>query len=276
MLHVLEHALIDSLKVFAFVFILYFALTFFEKLINEKLSSKRKYSPLIGSLLGLIPQCGVSIAASDLYLRRRITIGTLISIFLACNDEAIFILLASDKALSVIPLLIIKFIVGFVIGFIIDIVFTQKINNEEDDINHNSCHHHNKKLDNKFLHTLFHSFEIFIYVLIVNIFFGTLIHYIGEDTLLLFFENNKIFNPLFAVIIGLIPNCSSSIILSELFIMNGISFGALLAGLLVNAGLGLIYLFKDKKNLFNNIKILLILIIVSLVIGYLSCAIIGF
>ena len=81
---------------------------------------------------------------------------------------------------------------------------------------------------------------------------------------------------LFAIIIVLIPNCSSSIVLAELYIMNGISFGALLAGLLVNAGLGLIYLFKDKKNLFNNIKILLILISVSLLIGYLSCVIIGF
>lgn len=276
MLHVLEHALIDSLKVFAFVFVLYFILTFFEKIISDKLSSKRKYSPLIGSILGLVPQCGVSIAASDLYLRRKITIGTLISIFLACNDEAIFILLASDKALSIIPLLIIKFIVGFVVGFIIDKVFIQEINKDEDELEHCGCHHHNKKLDNKFLHTLYHSFEIFIYVLIVNILFGTLIHYIGEDTLLLFFENNKILNPLVSVLIGLIPNCSSSIILSELYIMNGISFGALLAGLLVNAGLGLIYLFKDKKNIFNNIKILVILIVVSLVIGYLSCAIIGF
>ena len=276
MLHVLEHALIDSLKVFAFVFILYFLLTFFEKLISEKLTSKRKYSPLIGSFLGLVPQCGVSIAASDLYIRRKITIGTLISIFLACNDEAILLLLTSNKALSVIPLLIIKFIVGFVIGFIIDKIFVQEINKDEDNLDHNGCHHHNKKLNNKFFHTLYHSFEIFIYVLIINILFGTLIHFIGEDTLLLFFENNKIFNPLFAVIIGLIPNCSSSIVLSELYIMNGISFGALLAGLLVNAGLGLIYLFKDKKNLFNNIKILLILISVSLLIGYLSCAIIGF
>ena len=105
LLHVLEHALIDSLKVFILVFILYFALSFVENYISKKLSSNNKVSPFFGSLLGLIPQCGISVAASDLYIKRKITVGTLVAVFLACSDEAIFILLASEKFLTVFPLL---------------------------------------------------------------------------------------------------------------------------------------------------------------------------
>ena len=130
LLHVLEHALIDSLKVFILVFVLYFALSFVENYISKKLSSNNKVSPFFGSLLGLIPQCGISVAASDLYIKRKITVGTLVAVFLACSDEAIFILLASEKFLTVFPLLFIKLVVGFISGMMIDsfILRKQKLN----------------------------------------------------------------------------------------------------------------------------------------------------
>ncbi len=282
LLHVLEHALIDSLKVFILVFVLYFALSFVENYISKKLSSNNKVSPFFGSLLGLIPQCGISVAASDLYIKRKITVGTLVAVFLACSDEAIFILLASEKFLTVFPLLFIKLVVGFISGMMIDsfILRKQKLKKDNEEVvscaHHHEHHHHDSKLKHNFKHTLLHSIEILIYVFIVNFIFGLLIELLGEAKLIIFLQNNKYLAPLFSSIIGVIPNCASSVVLSELYIINGLSFGALLSGLLMNAGLGLVYLFKKKENLKMNINIIIIMFIISLIIGYLTCLINGF
>lgn len=282
LLHVLEHALIDSLKVFILVFVLYFALSFVENYISKKLSSNNKVSPFFGSLLGLIPQCGISVAASDLYIKRKITVGTLVAVFLACSDEAIFILLASEKFLTVFPLLFIKLVVGFISGMMIDsfILRKQKLKKDNEEVvscaHHHEHHHHDSKLKHNFKHTLLHSIEILIYVFIVNFIFGLLIELLGEAKLIIFLQNNKYLAPLFSSIIGVIPNCASSVVLSELYIINGLSFGALLSGLLMNAGLGLVYLFKKKENLKMNINIIVIMFIISLIIGYLTCLINGF
>ena len=119
MLHVLEHALLDSLKVFALVFTLFFLLHFLEKYVNKKLSSNKTFSPLFGALFGLIPQCGISVAASDLYLKKKITIGTLLAVFISCSDEATFILLSNGEILAVITLLLSKLIIGFLFGSMI-------------------------------------------------------------------------------------------------------------------------------------------------------------
>ena len=279
MLHVLEHAFIDSLNVFILVFVLYFILSFIEKYINKQLNSNNKLSPLFGALIGLVPQCGISVCASDLYIKRKITIGTLISVFLACSDEAIFILLASEKFLTVIPLLLTKLIIGFSSGFIIDFIIAQKIKKTTEE-NVECCHHHHHKKKNKILdnllHTLSHSFEVFVYVFVVNLLFGLLFYFIGENNIILFLERNKYLSPLLATLIGAIPNCASSIILSELYIIGGISFGTLIAGLLINAGLGMIYLFKEKANFKNNIKIFIFMVIVSMIFGYVICLINGF
>ena len=279
---ILLDALLDSLKVFSLVFILYFALSFVENFIARKLSSNNKVSPFFGSLLGLIPQCGISVAASDLYIKRKITIGTLVAVFLACSDEAIFILLSSDKILTVFPLLLIKLIVGFIIGILIDnIMFRkQKLKNDNEEVvscaHNHEHHHHDSRIKHNIKHTLLHSVEIFVYVLIVNVIFGLLIEFLGEARLINFLQNNKYLAPLFSSIVGVIPNCASSVILSELFILNGLSFGALLSGLLMNAGLGLVYLFKKKENIKTNINILIIMFIASLLVGYLTCLINGF
>ena len=282
LLHVLEHALIDSLKVFILVFVLYFALSFVENYISKKLSSNNKVSPFFGSLLGLIPQCGISVAASDLYIKRKITVGTLVAVFLACSDEAIFILLASEKFLTVFPLLFIKLVVGFISGMMIDsfILRKQKLKKDNEEVvscaHHHEHHHHDSKLKHNFKHTLLHSIEILIYVFIVNFIFGLLIELLGEAKLIIFLQNNKYLAPLFSSIIGVIPNCASSVVLSELYIINGLSFGALLSGLLMNAGLGLVYLFKKKENVKMNINIIVIMFIISLIVGYLTCLINGF
>ena len=282
MLHVLQHVLLDSLKVFALVFILFFILSFIEKSVNKKLNSNKKISPFFGSLFGLIPQCGISVAASDLYMKKKITIGTLIAVFISCSDEAIFILLSNGKILTVITLLLIKLIIGYIFGSLLDTIYLKKqkikdVENEGVEVCHHNYHTHNKhKLIDIVLHNLFHALEVFVYVLIVNILFGTLFHYVGTENIRFFIEKNRYLSPLFASIIGVIPNCASSIILTELYVESLISFGSLLAGLTVNAGLGLIYLFKNKDNLKNNFVILGLLFMIANIVGYIICFTNGF
>ncbi len=279
-------ALKDSGLAFAVIFVFEIILSFTKIKMKEALEKHPKLSPLFGSLFGLIPQCGTSVLSADLYLSHHISVGTLIAIFLATSDEAIPLLITSgnEKALSLIPLLLLKVAIGFVFGFLIDLVLLkkQKINLEEE-VELEECHHndnHNHKHDDKFhehfIHPLHHSLELFIYVLLINILFGYSIALIGENNFAAFIESNKYLTPLFASLIGLIPNCASSVLISELYLSSSIPFGALLSGLLVNAGLGFVVLFKAKKDIKNVFLIILTCFLISVLCGYVACLISGF
>lgn len=142
---------------------------------------------------------------------------------------------------------------------------------DEDEIEHmHACCHHDLK-DNQFdwKHPLVHCLKITLYIFIINLFFGGLIELVGEDKLTNFLSSSSVFQPILALLIGLIPNCASSVVITELYLMGGLSFGAIVTGLSVNAGLGLLVLFKENKNKKENLFIVLMLIISSLVFGYL-------
>ena len=142
---------------------------------------------------------------------------------------------------------------------------------DEDEIEHmHACCHHDLK-DNQFdwKHPLVHCLKITLYIFIINLFFGGLIELVGEDKLTNFLSSSSVFQPILALLIGLIPNCASSVVITELYLMGDLSFGAIVTGLSVNAGLGLLVLFKENKNKKENLFIVLMLIISSLVFGYL-------
>ena len=276
MLDIFLDALIDSLKVFGFSFIIYVILSFFEEKIIHILEKEKKYSPILGATVGLIPQCGVSVVAADLYTKKHITIGTLFAVFFACSDEALPILFSTKESIIyVIPLLLIKFVFGFVIGYLIDYFFSKSKEEKQDlDIIHiGGCHHdldHSTILFEHFIHPLLHSIKIFIYVFVVNIIFGMTIFWIGEENLISFLSNSKYISPIVCGLVGLIPNCASSVLISELFILGDgiIPFGALVTGLSVNAGLGIVYLIKNKKNIKDVLFLISTLFICSIIVGY--------
>ena len=140
MLEVFLDALIDSLKVLAVIFVFNFIFTFFEKRIAKKINNKSKLNPLLGALFGLVPECGFSVVASDLYLKNHITMGTLVAVFIACSDEALPIFLSNpSKIIMILPLLAIKFVVGFIIGFLVDVFLTKDKKAIED--HHEHCEH---------------------------------------------------------------------------------------------------------------------------------------
>lgn len=330
-------ALFDSLKILAVLLICNIIIALIEPKLSDKIKLRGNLAPLIGVTVSLLPQCGFSIVATDLYQKRHITVGTLIGVYLATSDEALPIFLSyPDKALHVLPLIALKFVIGLIAGYLIDLILVNKKKdveyhlktcNEEYKIKLTHCKsaepvikenelkteeheehtvenpHHDaccecdecinynieqeKKKEKKKEKTLvildkylfdpfLHSLKIFIYVFIINLLFGVIIYYIGEDKLTDFLMTNKYIAPLFSVIIGMIPNCVSSVVLSELYIMGGLGFGATLGGLCMNAGLGFIMLFKNRKDTKNNVLILITVFLISIVIAYIFSAIFKF
>lgn len=279
---VLLDALKDSALVLAFVFVFHLLLSFIEDKLSNFLTKNRKLSPLFGSLFGIIPQCGTSVLAGDLYIKRYITFGTLISVFLSCSDEAILVLLTrpSQKTIMVLPLIASKFVIGFAIGYVIDLIYRkQEINKPENELSDVICrehHHEHTKIHKHLIHPLIHSLEIFAYVFVINIALGLIIASVGENNFINFLTSNKYLTPIYASLIGLIPNCASSVLLSELYLTGGLSFGALLAGLLVNSGLGMMVLLKNKSTLKITWLVIAISLVTAISFGYLFCGIIGF
>ena len=258
-------------------------MSFFESFFTNKLAKSYKINPLTGSLFGLIPQCGVSVISADLYIKEHLTMGTIVAIFIACSDEAIPIILSNpSKALYVLPLLLSKIIIGFVVGFLVDFIYKKSKENvhhhheeceHEHEVKVGCCNHdinndEESKLHKHLLHPLLHSFKLFIYIFVINFIFGTIIFYIGEDTIETILKNNKYFTTIYATIIGLIPNCASSVIITNLFINGNLSFGSTLAGLITNAGLGMVVLLKNKNMIKKTIVIIGILVLTALVSGY--------
>ena len=284
-----EHALEDSLKTLLVIFITFVLISFFEKYLTRLLRRQNKFSTLFGAVCGCVPQCGVPLVATDLYMQRHLTMGTLVAIYLACSDEALTIILSdSDKALSVIPLLLCKIIIGFFVGFIVDLVLTKQDKHKQLEeytqgkvcLSDCCCAYHGSdkrtRFEKHFADPLSHSLKIFFFILLINFFLHGLIHLIGEDQLREFLNSNKYLTPLFATIIGAIPNCVASVILSELYTFGAISFGACLSGLCINSGIGLMYLIKDKKFYKDAIYILTITFVTSILVGYITCFITGF
>lgn len=314
--HVLLHALEDSLIVLAFLVPINILIALLEPRLAGRIKLKGALAPLVGVTVGLFPQCGFSVVATDLYKKRHITIGTLLGVYLATSDEALPIFLASgEQAIDILPLLACKFLIGLIVGYTADAIFAKnkkrvaehiaecdhepevhfgccghEIENgeHEDEHDHSACdtpcgseieekrRERKQKLKHYLLHPILHSAKIFVYILLINIVFGVLIHYIGEDRIMSFLSANKYVAPLFAVIVGAIPNCASSVVISNLYLMGGLGFGATVGGLLMNAGLGFAVLLKDRKNLKESLAIIGGMFAVSIAFSYILSAAFGF
>lgn len=260
--HILEHALLDTLKLLPFLFITYLIMEYIEhktsNKVREIIQKSGKFGPVIGAILGIFPQCGFSVSATNLYAARVITLGTLISVYLTTSDEMLPILLTEAVPTSTILLILgIKVLIGIIAGFIIDTIIrlTKKEIKEEQKIEelceNEHCHCENGIVKSAVKHTI----NIIIFIFIITALITGLIELIGEQNIANFISKNVILGPLVAGLIGLIPNCASSVILTELFIENVISMPMLISGVSINAGVGLLVLFKTNKNLKENISI---------------------
>ena len=272
----------DSLLIFAFVFLFHVILSFIKTPVSNFLIRRKRVAPIFGSLFGLVPQCGTSVVAAELYIKRYITLGTIIAVFLSCSDEALLALITAwdKRSLAIFPLIGLKFAIGIVIGILVDLVIRhQKIDQVDHIEEEHECHthhHENTPAHAHLIHPLIHSIKVFVYVFIINLGLGVLIQSVGPDKFASFMKSNRYLSPLFSSIIGLIPNCASSLLITELYLESSISFGALLSGLLVNSGLGVMAILRDRKSVKNALLIVLFCFIVAIIFGYLTCLVNGF
>ena len=281
MLDAILDALIDSVKLLPFLLIAYLIMEYIEHKTGEKtkniIKKSGKFGPLLGSVLGIFPQCGFSAAASNLYAGRVITLGTLIAIYLSTSDEMLPVLISENVPFTtILKILAFKLFIGMIAGFAIDLIIrlikknkTGKEANQEveEEIGHICEKEHCHCEDGIFKSAIKHTLNIFIFILIITIAVNIIIHFIGEENLSNLILNKPVIGPAIAGLIGLIPNCAGSVILTQLYLEGVISFGSVIGGLLVGSGIGILVLFRVNKNLKENLKILGILYAVGTICG---------
>lgn len=272
MKEIIIDTVVDSLKILPFLFVTFLVLEYLEHKMSKKtekaVKKAGKLGPLLGGIVGAFPQCGFSVAATNLYATRVISLGTLIAIYLSTSDEMLPILLSENASVVVIfKFIFIKITVGIIFGFIIDFILRKR---KVEDVNikglcedeHCHCYEHSI-LKSAIKHTLNIAFFIFIISFILNIAFS----YLGEELISKIFMKNSILGPFLASLIGLIPNCGASVVLTELYLNNTISFASSIAGLLSSSGVGILLLFKVNKNIKENIFILLTIYFIGVFTG---------
>lgn len=266
-------AICDSIHLLPFLFIVFVLIEIIEfyhaDKMNALLKKSGKSGVLVGALASIIPQCGFSVIASSLYSNRIITRGCLIAVYLATSDETIPILLATPaKVYLIIPIVGIKLFIGIIMGYLIDLIFPQKIikdTNEVDIIEEGCCKHdieHGSKRE-LVIHPILHTANVFAFILVITLLLNYFLANVNVDNLI---GGSKFIQPIIASFIGLIPNCAVSIGLTMMLIKGTISFGAVMSGLLSNAGLGLLVLLKNN-DFKDTAKIILLLLVISILSG---------
>ena len=263
MIHALEHAFLDTLKLIPFLFLTYLLLEWIEHKAAQKTASLAakagKLGPLAGSLIGVIPQCGFSASASNLYAGGVISVGTLVAIFISTSDEMLPIMISKQIApLRILIVLGIKVACGILIGFALDFILHFRKSKSEKPLVSHICEEENCHCEKGiFLSSVIHTLQIALFVFLFSFLIGLVVHLIGENSISAFTANAGVFTPLVAALVGLIPNCASSVVITELFLSDVISTGAMLAGLIANSGVGLLVLFRVNKNIKKNLLIML-------------------
>ena len=270
--HIIHHTLEDTLKLLPFLFLVFWALEIMEHSFGHKsqavIEKAGKAGPFLGGLLGALPQCGFSVMVTNLYAGRVATTGTLMAVYLSTSDEMLPILLSHQVATAeIIKILIVKTLIGIFAGFIIDQFLHPHVDPDhiheicEDD--HCDCEH-NSPLKS----AIHHTFSIFAIIFLVTLILNGIIEWIGLDGVRSFVTNAGIFAPVLSCLVGLITNCAASVVLTELYIAEAISFVTALAGLLINSGVAWVILFRvNRHHMRENAPILAILATISILSG---------
>lgn len=324
-------AFLDTLKILPFLLIMNFLIEFVEyrsKGLKADKLLKGGFAPLIGTAVGIVPQCGFSVVATELYGKRRIALGTLLAVYLATSDEALPIMLSSyDGLVKLFPVLLIKVCFSLAVGYaafgIEKAVARGKTKtadecdtsenahgNEhrhgEEDHDHgedehchseehcdaddgtagrlHGCHHHdleeNAPPENAtkkqkaawiwrtfLMHPLLHTATVILFIFVVNALFGVAVYYIGEERIAAFIGSTGYLQPVLASLVGLIPNCAASVVITELYVVGGLNLGGTVAGLCVSAGIGYAVLVKQNRPVKNTVFIILLVYALSVALG---------
>lgn len=263
--HIFVHAIEDNLKIIPFLFVTYCIMEYMEHAVAERTEGAVKYSgkmgPLFGGILGVIPQCGFSAAAASFYSGGVITLGTLLAIFLSTSDEMLPILISETvPVMSIVKILFAKALIGVIAGFLVDFSLerigkgyvVQKHIHDLCEQEHCHCEEEEASI---WKSALIHTVKVFGFIFIVSVLLNLALECGGEDALEWLANNNSFLAAILTGLVGLVPNCAASVIITQLYLKEFISAGAMMAGLLVSAGVGVLVLFRTNRPLKQNVKI---------------------
>lgn len=296
----LTHAVKDTIPLLPWILLMYILIELLESKADLKKVNKfgGKFGPLVGAATGLVPQCGFSVMAAKLFEQKYITLGTLLAIFLSTSDEAFIILFSSGEgAIWVLPTLALKIVVGVVFGYAVDLFlrvigrgqvcvempqsaeknpqtthefFIARYLEEKDVEVRCSCgrdHNESGPWKTYLLYPIWHTLKVAFFILLVNFVLTWIIHEVGEETFAAFMYRSRFLQPFLTSAIGLIPNCASSVVLTEAFLSKGIVYGSFVAGLCANAGMGFVVLLKNVRRWKRNVSLIVVCYAVSVAVG---------
>lgn len=272
MTDIILDALLDTAKLIPFLFLTYLAMEYLEHKTGDKakklVEKAGNFGPILGGILGAVPQCGFSAAASSLYAGRVITLGTLMAIYLSTSDEMLPILISEQAPIRLIlPILLSKAAIGVFVGMVIDFVLRRKGVEQHEHI-HEVCEQEGCHCEKGILRSaISHTLQIAFFILLVSLGLNLILHIVGEDALANLILNRRVVGPVLASLVGLIPNCAGSVVLTQLYLQGAMSTGSLMAGLLTGSGVGLLVLFRVNQDKKENLKILGILYAVGVLAG---------
>lgn len=311
-------ALLDTLKILPFLLVMNFLIEFVEYKTKGLKANKilsGGVAPLLGTAVGVVPQCGFSVVATELYGKRKIALGTLLAVYIATSDEALPIMLSSYAGVTKLwPVLVIKICFALIVGYSVfgieklvalnskkSVAATTEEEHDHDgeseehihehadehdgEIHIHGCHHHSLEEKDEpkgaltkkqkaarvwsvyLKHPLVHTATVILFIFIVNIVFGIAVYYVGEDRLAEFVSSTGYFQPLLAALVGLIPNCAASVVITELYVVGGLNLGGTVAGLCVSAGIAYAVLAKQNRPIKNTLLIILLMYVLSVTLG---------
>lgn len=273
MLQVIQETLTDTLKLIPFLFLTYLAMEYLEHRTGQKaqklIRKAGRSGPVLGGLLGIVPQCGFSAAASNLYAGRVISLGTLIAIYLSTSDEMLPILISQQAPVELIlRILLAKAGIGMAAGLVADLVMRRR-GSEEHHI-HDICEQERCHCEKGvFRSALSHTGQITLFIMLVTFVLNLILHFVGQDALANLILNRPLLGPVLAGVVGLIPNCAGSVAITQLYLEGAMGLGAAMAGLLTGSGVGLLVLFRVNNNKKENLKILGLLYVIGVLAGIL-------
>ena len=288
--HVLEHSVEDTLYLIPFLFVTYLAMEWLEHKAGDKAEEAVRRAgaagPVVGALVGIVPQCGFSAAAATLWAGRVITLGTLFAVFLSTSDEMLPIFLAEQVApMTILKIMGVKLMIGMVMGFVVDAAVRLARRDREKlrihelcerdhchcngdcetceqqpelayDFEHDEEHEHHHEGGSILRSALKHTLQVTVFIFIITLVLDGALELVGEDALAAFLGSNPVLSVLGSALVGLIPNCAASVVIAQLYVEGALGAGAMMAGLLVSAGVGLLVLFRTNRGLRQNLIVL--------------------
>lgn len=255
----------DTAMMIPFLFITYLAMEWLERRTEDQsvalLSRIGKFGHVAGAAIGLIPQCGFSAAAASLYSGGVITAGTLLSVFLSTSDEMLPIFISSSVGAGTIGrLLAAKFIIALISGIAVDVIARMVRHRSEEKHIHDLCEREHcgcEEEEGGILHSaLIHTLKITGFIFVVSLVLSLLMGTVGGDVLASLLTGAPVAGTIITGIIGLIPNCAASVLITQMYLEGLLTSGQLLSGLLVGAGVGLLVLVRTNNKKKENAQVI--------------------